>query len=393
MNNKQSNGAASSKDDFKEYIDLFEKALESHDTNFSIPTSEDTEFCEKIYNDYDKARNIDASTNLYSFHIITIVEKFLAKRIKTNKSFQLDDDENRLIKGYYKTLSSEYGVISSKDKHKTFKNIEWIKDILQYIDSRCDILKNSSTITRDNTISNMVNSADSTFAKLKLKIETAEDSIKLVKEDIEKHKKDTINKLTSNKEEVLEIRREANNTIPHMLTSLGIFVSIIIAVVVIYLSDLIAVYPTINANYISQMQFARYIVSGQIICNLIFLMLYIISRLTNKNILLRCSKFKDIRFPELSHEMKFRPCANCENKANCNYVKKMWNKAGYIVFINVLCIICYVLLYDWWLIEVYLWPKFNAVSDNIWCVCALLLIVNISAVSIGIYFLKKIKHT
>lgn len=241
-------------------------------------------------------------------------------------------------------------------------------------------------------IQSSLNIANENIAELNETVKKFDDIDEKIEETNKKFS-DTIRK-TNNK--IRGAKKNIDNIIPHMLTSLGIFVSIIIAVVVIYLSDLISIDGNVP-TYITQFQFARYLMSGHIIFNIVFLMLYLISRLTNKTVLLRCSEY----VPLVKYEkFKYRPCANCEKQScgKCNFIKKLWKKATYMVGINLICFAGYLFLYDWWIIENYLWDTLNNVINNGGYLLTTefirgsiyLLLVNL--LFVGLYFLVRHKY-
>ncbi len=107
---------------------------------------------------------------------------------------------------------------------------------------------------------------------------------------------------------------DARNILPHLLTALGIFVAIIIAVVAVYLNDLIKV-DSIDAYASPYTLIDRYVVSAHMIMDIILFLVYLIARITDKNILLRCSRFRLKNGALLTEDEQkyYRPCALCEH--------------------------------------------------------------------------------
>lgn len=347
--------------EISKYVNVFIELLENENHGFNKLGEDDKAFCKLIYDEYSKAIVIRSGLDVTSFHLITELNTFIETSLKKQNSFNIEENSGKLSSSYYELLRNEFIRISSpKDKYqeeasgKKFDKITWIKDILLYIDNQCELLSFSSHKAYNDAIESVANTdtkAVQAVNNSKKALQIAQNSnnkIKMAQKKIEKF-------LDDSKELSSEIRNTSNEVIPHMLTSLGIFVSIIIAVVAVYLSDLVSIHGD-NGYYLSQLQLGRYLLSGQIIFNIIFLLLYIIARLTNKNILLHCSYFKS---KNNSKKSKYRPCVNCKRKNVCNFFVKLWKKATYMVGMNLVCFAGYYVLFNWWIIEIYIWPSIN----------------------------------
>lgn len=148
------------------------------------------------------------------------------------------------------------------------------------------------------------------------------------------------------------------NIMPNMLTVLSILISIIIAVVIVYITIFL---DDGNNGFksILQVQMGRYVLSGHIVGNIMFLSMFMIARLTNRSILLTCSHYQLKDEFENSDEDKYvsdihkHSCANCKNK--CSTKEKLNNRGAYIVWFNIVMVLLYFVLYVWWVIEHY-WP-------------------------------------
>lgn len=379
------------------YVDDFINCLEAKMGNFDNITDLDKTFCKNIAYNYDEAKKIDSKSDLFSFYLINRLNGFIYTTIRVNNSFFIDENNGSLSIIYYENLKTEFEKIFykkfselysdyNKDGENHFEKIKWIKNILNYIDNQCSILKYTSDLSVDKTtlriqqidantaivnrraidasikvdsISQNISSATaqaaeaSKTAKKAISSATnAQNSAKNAKRSAEKAIK-SANEIT---DKVKSTIKTADNIIPHMLTSLGIFVSIIIAVVAVYLSDLISISGNESSSPITQIDILRYAVSGQAIINIIFVMLYIISRLTDKSILLKCPTFKK---DDAISKSANASCNHCKYKDKCKFPNKLWKKSTYMVAINYIFIVGYIIIFDWWYIEKYIWNYFN----------------------------------
>ncbi|MDR3149261.1 MAG: hypothetical protein LBT88_04510 [Oscillospiraceae bacterium] len=146
-----------------------------------------------------------------------------------------------------------------------------------------------------------------------------------------------------------EVNDQANNILTHVMTVLGIFVGIIIAVVTVYLSGVLD-FSASSTPY-SPIAFARLILMGQICLNIIFFFMYMLGRITGKSDLMRRSGQKKLR-----------------------------GKYSYIIIPNLILLSSYFVCYVIWYVDVYLsnWYKsLFAVAGGflfagvitLWCCC------------------------
>lgn len=154
-----------------------------------------------------------------------------------------------------------------------------------------------------------------------------------------------------------ETHKTIDNMIPNVLTVLSILISIIIAVVIVYITIFLDPDGSKTIQNVLQLQMAKYVLSGHICENVIFLLLFMLATITGRSILTSCSehiiapsfdpKGKDKYVPE-----SFRSsCRNCQNK--CSARKKFMKRASYIAYFNAFMICGYIVLYIWWVIEHY----------------------------------------
>lgn len=120
---------------------------------------------------------------------------------------------------------------------------------------------------------------------------------------------------------VESISETANSILPNILTVVGIFIAMVIAVIVCYLSVVIAKHP--NNSWSSDLfPIILGIVMGQIAINMVFLLLFLIGKLTNKSIAISC--------PEASQ------CYLCKSKVSCHIGNRAFRKYPYIIASNII---------------------------------------------------------
>ncbi len=169
-------------------------------------------------------------------------------------------------------------------------------------------------ITYTNTINSLEKKFDNKYADLKEKVDAA-------KKDIEYSTK------------------SFDGLIPSMLTSLGIFVTIIITVIALYISNIL---DKTGADFLfTQMKYGRYLLSGQITINTVFLLLYFISKLTGKSLNLSYRKYPEEDIQKLSFL-----------RASIFINPLMW-------ILNIAAVMGYILLFDFWIWRTYIWPNYS----------------------------------
>jgi hypothetical protein len=125
-----------------------------------------------------------------------------------------------------------------------------------------------------------------------------------------------------------DVKNQSNEILTHVMTVLGIFVGIIIAVVTVYLSGVLD-FSASSTPY-SPIAFARLILMGQICLNIIFFFMYMLGRITGKSDLMRRSG-----------------------------QKKLQGKYSYIIVPNLILLSSYFVCYAIWYVNDYLsnWYK------------------------------------
>lgn len=231
---------------------------------------------------------------------------------------------NEWNKVYFQNLFNEF---CKYDPTCTKPDFYWIKEI---IDARYWTVQNIDYITNFS-----VEIAKKAFDSFKTNIESDYDELKDKVSNADEQLEGMSASFDSAKKEMEMAISSTNNLLPNMLTSLGIFVTIIVTIVALYISNVLG--PSQIEFAIPQMRYARYVLSGQITFNCIFLLLYFISKLTGKTI---------HTLPSQGIKLD-----------NLNFLQKSLFVNPLMWTLNSILIMAYIFLYDWWIFEKYIWPQ------------------------------------
>lgn len=166
--------------------------------------------------------------------------------------------------------------------------------------------------------------------------------------------------------------KQAEALIPNMLTVVGIFVAIIIAVVACYLSFLLAKSGIDRSNgaYSRPLELMQLLLTGHIMLGIVFLLLYLVSKLTSHPLTCYCRNFvRDSKSPTTSN----CECSQCKHR--CSSPSRLRSRYPYVFGINFVFTIGYTVLGVWQVINVYyrsaldelihLYPLYSAITFGI----------------------------
>lgn len=136
-----------------------------------------------------------------------------------------------------------------------------------------------------------------------------------------------------------EARNTAESIIPNMLTTLGVFIAIVIAVVGCYLSVLLS-HHTKNAETLDM---GMILLMGHILMNIIFLLLYLISKMSVHSLACHCFE---------GNQMDCLKCS-ADLRKKCRLRHKLWLRYPYVVVMNSTFVVAYYALGLWHLIKRY----------------------------------------
>lgn len=141
--------------------------------------------------------------------------------------------------------------------------------------------------------------------------------------------------------DAINAQHAAESIIPNMLTTLGVFIAIVVAVVGCYLSLIFnrhqnPGFPVLN--------FSMCLLMGHILLNVIFLLMYLISKLTNYTMACHC---------RISRQMDCSRCPH-EIQSICNLSNRVWLRYPYVVLLNGIFLLGYAALGLWHFLRSYL---------------------------------------
>lgn len=172
-----------------------------------------------------------------------------------------------------------------------------------------------------------------------------------------------------------EAKNTAESIIPNMLTTLGVFIAIVVAVVACYLSVLLSSHVGEAAK---PLDMSMILLMGHILMNMIFLLLYLISKMSVHSLACHCM------------EGDQRDCSRCspDLRRKCRVQHKVWLRYPYIVLMNGAFATAYCALGLWYLIERYLGTNIDQIlkGNQIYAVIVVAATA-ILIVSVGVFVL------
>lgn len=141
--------------------------------------------------------------------------------------------------------------------------------------------------------------------------------------------------------QVIDARTAANGIVPNMLTILGVFIAIIIAVVACYLT---LIFNQHQESPFPSLNISMCLLMGQLLMDIIFLLLYLISKLTNYTLACHCFVSRET------------DCSQCPDqfRNKCRLLNRIWLRYPYIVILNLIFVFSYFGLGLWGFLEIYL---------------------------------------
>lgn len=247
------------------------------------------------------------------------------------------------------------------------ETINSIKDTLNH---RLAKLQKQSAMALQERLEGLLSSANDLIIEHEENIKKlCEENLGLYNEILEK--KDAVDKDVKTVEDLIKkTRDDANNVLSTVLTVLGIFVAIVIAFIGGYFS--ISASLESKISNIPQIQLAHFMLMGHVVINLIFMFMFMLARLSNKNLCVMCTNCTGH-----SDSSKCHTCG-CQ----CNWHHRLTRKYPYIVMTNWFFIVGYVVLFLWWYVDEFLYDTIytilsNSVVGKIVCLFVLILLLAI----------------
>lgn len=191
------------------------------------------------------------------------------------------------------------------------------------------------------------------------------------------------------KEAADSAKATADSIMPNMLTTLGVFVAIIIAVVACYLSLVLSdpYVQTCPGEVPKTLNIVMLLLMGHILLNIIFLLLYLISKMSAHPLSCHCL------VGDQSDCQKCKP----DLRARCRFRHKLWLRYPYVVAMNGAFVTAYCALGLWHLVRRYFGASIDAALAGGWHYAALVVgtaavLMAAAAIFVFHFFLRSPRH-
>lgn len=283
--------------------------------------------------------NLECIDAIFSKYDLNKISKYFDKNIeltdieinKVKMDFMLldDDGKDRYINIY--NIASDNKIFSESTLSKLYNSLY------------CSIDKSAKNTSFETYYKTIVEYFNDGIQDLTQVVNTEKTNVNTLSNKIENYDKIVNEKIQDAKDKLITLT----------VTVLGIFCSLTFS-----LSGSLGI---LNNVFSSGDSFAeslfKYSLIGIFVANLVFLLIYTISKINNKSIAMHCAKCKtvssickecDIRTKQPKNRFEFKKdCHGCEHKnTSClectkkhkGILCKLWNKFNYIFIINILCI-------------------------------------------------------
>lgn len=173
-------------------------------------------------------------------------------------------------------------------------------------------------------------------------------------------------------------KETADSIMPNMLTTLGVFIAIVIAVVACYLSVLLSQHTgTDSGQPAAPLHLVTILLMGHILLNIIFLLLYPISKMSAHTLACHC---------QVGDQMDCQEC-NRELRGQCHLRHKLWLRYPYVVAINGAFVTAYCALGLWHLLQHYFGASIDLVLKENWVYAVIVVgLTTVLIIGAGIFF-------
>lgn len=245
---------------------------------------------------------------------------------------------------------------------------EEINTIKNALNQRLAQLQTESTIALQEKLEGLLSSTNDLIKEHEENIKKLSEENRRLSDEISKKKADVEADVKDVEDLIKKTQNDANNILSTVLTVLGLFVAIILA----FAGGFFSVSASLESKIsnIPQVQLAHFMLMGHVITNLIFLFMFMLARLSNKNL---CATCKNCTGHDDSNK-----CHSCGSQ--CNWYHRLTRKYPYIVVANWFFAIGYVVLLLWWYIDEFLYDAIyihllNNINWQIVCLVAILLLL------------------
>ena len=302
----------------------------------------------KILNDYFASSEPNKKADISDNYIIDII--------------LLDNNYNRL-KNFFNTygnLSSEFLSdekllhFDSKQYNNFEEDVEYLKEILEAVQrgyNRCDSILKIAVSEASKPYNLIIGIVEKYTKRLSTSLDES---------------KNTYNKAQKayNKSEHLfkEAEKNVEGLVSNMLTVLGIFVSIVVAVLIVYITVFLDKGNNSSLFFTNtpQLNLLKYVLTIHLLGNFVFMFLFFIAKLTNRTLMSSCVNFLPLQNknePEkeeleenrylLDDKLeKQKPCTRCAYA--CSSYRIIVNRLFHVLLFNGAMLFFYDCLYVWW---------------------------------------------
>lgn len=252
-----------------------------------------------------------------------------SEHLTTSKSVSLTPrDIETLVKQYIANYITDFDVLTAQKKKEFDEITSEVKSSVDEAKASAAKAESSTKIVQ-NSVTTMVQNLNGATAAANKATEEAKNAAAAA-------------------ENANEISK---NMFPNMLSALGIFVGIVIAVMACYLSILLTEHcgDSTVLYYSRPFEFMRYLLMGHITLAVVFLLMYLISRISGHSLACSCNKFNST-VPYAGSD-PVCDCSKCDK--SCSVAVRFKLRYPYLYGINLACTFGYMVLAIWQFVNVY----------------------------------------
>lgn len=372
----------------------------ANEESLFLPESEDDSvFWKRVFDYTAQVYTLYTCNTKISLFIMAIQNKYClhGEKIDDSQIMKAKIELSRVYQTLESTFSQIFELTSENHNCHTIKKFYEDQNFKTYAttlykNSRKEINACAMSLSAVEQKSNYANIIDQRKfierlqATAKDTLDNLSEGAKYVQTQIENVQKlaDTIEPLVKQAESASKKAREtADNVLPNVLTILGIFVAIIVAFVSAFFTLILA--DNGNISTIPQVCLIHFLLMGHVLINLIFLFMFMISRLSGKNISVSCMYSSD--------KENLGVCQTCNN--HCPWYRRLWRKYPYLVTINWAIVLGYVILLLWWYIDIFLYPFLETFLQSHFLISVILFVVLLAICCVFLIYIpyKRIFNT
>lgn len=354
---------------------VLEKVLKS--VSVLIPTVEEVEGYAHMQNIATSASQCldllrDTTHGLYPKQEVKQCVEYFLKSVGWQARKACKDDE--VARGSSKVEPKSDELPNEPDKAKfidtTQIQLQIDESIRRYFKEYIENIESEAKAQKD-FFEEVSNKISQDLNEAKSKVADAEETAKTLDTTVREAKDSADNATNAAK----SAKETADAILPNMLSVLGILVGIVVAVVGCYLSILLGEHSNDIKNlmgYSRPFEFARYLFMGHLTTMVVFLLMYLISRISKHTLSCSCNRFNPVAGYK---EPDVHDCTKCTKR--CGVQTRFARRYPYLFGINMACCMGYALLLMWQFINVYFRKQFDEwiINTGFWGIMCLMFFV------------------